>query len=114
MRAGDGGDVAVAGQTVCFDGLPADGAADVADATGGEVGDSRAGRGVHDVFAARWAGVGREGAALLRGDGFAVRAGGRVAVVDGAKGVAYFVGNDEPFRVRLDDDVGAGHGVVRA
>jgi hypothetical protein len=34
--------------------------------------------------------------------------------VDGAEGVPNFVGDDEPFRVRLDDDVGAGHGVVGA
>ncbi|KFZ12795.1 hypothetical protein V502_06899 [Pseudogymnoascus sp. VKM F-4520 (FW-2644)] len=114
LRAGNGRDVTVAGQTARFNGLPADGAADVADAAGREVGDAGAGRGVHDVFAACWAGVGGKGAALLRGDGFAVRAGGRVAVVDGAEGVAYFVGDDEPFRVRLDNDVGAGHGVVRA
>ncbi|KFY74700.1 hypothetical protein V499_05308 [Pseudogymnoascus sp. VKM F-103] len=114
LRTSNGRDIAVACQTVRLDGLSADGAADVSDAAGGEVGDAHASGGVHDVFPAGWAGVFGEGTALLRCDGFAVGAGGGVAVVDGAEGVADFVGDDEPFGVGLDDDVGAGHGVVGA
>ncbi|KFY08260.1 hypothetical protein V492_06383, partial [Pseudogymnoascus sp. VKM F-4246] len=94
LGAGDGLDVAVVAQAVRFDGLAADGAADVADAAGGEVGDAGAGRGVHDEFAARGAAVGGERAALLCCDGLAVVTGGGVTVVDGAKGVSDFVGDN--------------------
>ena len=94
--------------------MSADSAADVADAAGGEIGDSRSRGGVHDVLAAGGAAGFGEGAALLVLDCFAVGAGGAVAVVDGAEGVAYFVGDDEPFGVGFDDDVGAGDGVVGA
>ena len=106
LVARDGGDALVVGEAGRLDAVAQQGRADVADGAGAEGGDAGAGGGVHDELGAGVAGGAAEGAALLRADRFAVRAGLSVAVVHGAEGVPGFVRDHLPFRRGAGDHVG--------
>ena len=110
LVARDGGDALVVGEARRLDAVAQERRADVADGAGAEGGDTGARGGVHDELGAGVAGRVAEGAALLRVDGVAVRAGLPVAVVHGAKGVPGFVCDHLPFRRGAGDDVGPADG----
>jgi len=109
----DGRDIFVICETRYPRRVAAEEAADIANAAGGELCDTRSSRGVHDELAIGIARAGLKWAALLLRQG-TVRARLRITVMNSAKCMTRLMSEDQPFLRCADHNVCAGNRLVRS